>query len=56
MEHLSAEEMDERQRLGLVRDSVGGVVPPPAAYSEDEEDEVYNTSSAGNLATYKPGF
>ena len=48
--------MDERQRLGLVRDSVGGVPapPPPVAYDQDEEDgsEVYFTSGV----SYTPGF
>jgi diadenosine tetraphosphatase ApaH/serine/threonine PP2A family protein phosphatase len=57
MEHLSPEEMDERQRLGLVRDSVGAPMPPPVKYEEDagvdaDGNEVYFTSGV----SYTPGF
>ena len=59
MEHLSPEEMDERQRLVLVRDSTGGPAPPPPVAYEEEQpsvdehgNEVYFTSGV----SYKPAF
>ncbi len=47
--------MDERQRLGLMRDSMGGIVPPAAA-SQDGVDEEGNEVYFSTGVTYQPAF